>query len=46
MYNLGVNLARDGNLTRARPILEQFMKTAPEALYAQDRREVARLLGR
>jgi arylsulfatase A-like enzyme/Flp pilus assembly protein TadD len=46
LYNLGVNLARDGDLTRARPVLEQFLKTAPEALYAQDRREVSKILAK
>ncbi len=44
LYNLGVNLARDGHLDRARPYLEQFLRTAPEAFYAEDRREVGRIL--
>jgi len=46
LYNLGVNLARDGQLDRARPYLEQFLRSAPEAFYAQDRRDVAALLQR
>jgi arylsulfatase A-like enzyme/Tfp pilus assembly protein PilF len=45
LYNLGVNLARDGHADRARPYLEQFLKTAPAAFFADDRREVAKLLG-
>jgi arylsulfatase A-like enzyme/Flp pilus assembly protein TadD len=44
LYNLGVNLARDGQLARARPYLEQFLRAAPESFYAQDRRDVAALL--
>jgi Tfp pilus assembly protein PilF len=46
LYNLGVNLARDGQRDRARPYLEQFLRTAPEAFYAEDRREVESLLRR
>jgi len=46
LYNLGVNLARDGQLARARPYLEQFLRTAPEAFYGEDRREVTALLRR
>jgi arylsulfatase A-like enzyme/Flp pilus assembly protein TadD len=45
LYNLGVNLARDGRMDAARPYLEQFLRTAPPALYAKDLREVARILG-
>ncbi len=44
LYNLGVNLARDGQRDRARPYLEQFLRTAPDAFYAEDRREVAALV--
>ena len=44
LYNLGVNLARDGQLARARPYLEQFLRTAPEAFYADEQREVGALL--
>jgi arylsulfatase A-like enzyme/Flp pilus assembly protein TadD len=44
LYNLGVNLSRDGQVARARPYLEQFLRTAPEGFYAQDRRDVAALL--
>jgi arylsulfatase A-like enzyme/Flp pilus assembly protein TadD len=46
VYNLGVNLARDGQQARARPYLEQFLRTAPEAFYGEDRREVSALLRR
>jgi len=44
LYNLAVNLARDGQIARARPYLEQFLRTAPEAVYAKDRADVAKLL--
>jgi cytochrome c-type biogenesis protein CcmH/NrfG len=44
LYNLGVNLAREGQKERARPYLEQFMRTAPPAFYSDDRRDVATLL--
>ena len=46
LYNLGVNLAQDGQQARARPYLEQFLRTAPEAFYGEDRREVTALLRR
>lgn len=44
LYNLGVNLARDGRMDAARPYLDQFLRTAPQALHANQRREVSRLL--
>jgi Flp pilus assembly protein TadD len=44
LYNLGTTLAREGNMTAARPYLEQFLRTAPPAFYANDLRDVARLL--
>ena len=46
LFSLGVNLYRDGQRTAARAYLEQFARTAPAALYASQRQEVARLLGR
>jgi tetratricopeptide (TPR) repeat protein len=46
LYNVGTTLARDGNVTAARPYLEQFLRTAPPAFYAKDLKEVAVLLGR
>jgi arylsulfatase A-like enzyme/Tfp pilus assembly protein PilF len=46
LYNVGTTLARDGQAAAARPYLEQFLTIAPPAFYANDRREVARLLGR
>jgi arylsulfatase A-like enzyme/Tfp pilus assembly protein PilF len=46
LYNVGVTLARDGQVAAARPYLEQFLRTAPPALYAKDLQEVAALLGR
>ncbi len=44
LYNLGVNLARDGRMDAARPYLDQFVRTAPPALHADQLREVSRLL--
>jgi tetratricopeptide (TPR) repeat protein len=44
LYNLGTTLARQGNVTAARPYLEQFLRTAPPAFYAQDLKEVAAML--
>lgn len=44
LYNLGVNLARDGRMDAARPYLDQFLRTAPPALHANELREVSRLL--
>jgi arylsulfatase A-like enzyme/Flp pilus assembly protein TadD len=44
LYNLGVNLARDGRMDAARPYLEQFLRTAPPSLHANQLREVSRLL--
>lgn len=44
LYNLGVNLARDGRMDAARPYLDQFLRTAPPALHARELREVSRLL--
>jgi Flp pilus assembly protein TadD len=44
LYNVGVTLARDGQTAAARPYLEQFLRTAPPALYADDLRDVRRML--
>jgi cytochrome c-type biogenesis protein CcmH/NrfG len=44
LFSLGVNLARDGRMNDARPYLEQFLKTAPPARYADQLRGVSRLL--
>jgi Tfp pilus assembly protein PilF len=44
LYNLGVNLARDGRMDVARPYLDQFLRTAPPSLHANQLREVSRLL--
>jgi tetratricopeptide (TPR) repeat protein len=46
LYNLGTALAREGNMTAARPYLEQFLRTAPPAFFAQDLKDVARLLNK
>ena len=46
LYNVGTALARAGDLNAARPYLEQFLRSAPPALYRKDLDEVARLLKR
>ena len=46
LYNLGTTLARHGDRDAARPYLEQFLRTAPPALYEKDRRTIAQLLQR
>jgi Flp pilus assembly protein TadD len=43
LYNLGVNLARDGRKVEARPYLERFVKIAQPAFHA-DQLEVAAYL--
>jgi arylsulfatase A-like enzyme/Tfp pilus assembly protein PilF len=44
LYNLGTALAHEGNMTAARPYLEQFLRTAPPAFFAKDLKEVAAML--
>jgi Flp pilus assembly protein TadD len=44
LYNAGMTLARAGDRAAARPFLEQFVRTAPPALYAKDLQEASRLL--
>jgi arylsulfatase A-like enzyme/cytochrome c-type biogenesis protein CcmH/NrfG len=44
LYNLATTLAQDGQMTAARPYLEQFARTAPPAFYAKDIRDVKTLL--
>jgi arylsulfatase A-like enzyme/Flp pilus assembly protein TadD len=44
LYNLATTLARDRQSAEARPYLEQFVRTAPSALYAKDIRDVNALL--
>ena len=44
LYNLGVNLARDGRMDAARPYLNRFLRTAPPARYQDALREASRLL--
>lgn len=44
LYGLGVNLARDGRMTEARPYLERFLRAAPPATHADAIREVSRLI--
>ena len=44
MYNLGVNLAREGRMAEARPYLEEFLKSAPSAEHGDQLKIVAFLL--
>jgi len=44
LYNLGITLAHDGQMGAARPYLEQFLRAAPAAFYAQDIHEISKLL--
>ncbi len=44
LYNIGTTLARDGQRDAARPYLEQFVRTAPQAFYAKDIRDISELL--
>ena len=44
LYNVGVQLARDGQTAEARRYLEQFARTAPPATYGRELRNVAALL--
>jgi choline-sulfatase len=44
LYNLGMNLARDGRLDAARPYLERFLRTAPSAAWGTQRQLVSRIL--
>jgi len=44
LYNLGAALMREGDMNGARPYFEQFLRTAPPALYGKDLREVTQQL--
>jgi len=46
LYNVGIALARRGDMAGARPYLEQFLRTAPPAVYGKDRETVAKMLRR
>ncbi len=46
LYNAGTTLASEGQMADARPYLDQFLKTAPRAFYANDLKEVEALLRR
>jgi Flp pilus assembly protein TadD len=41
LYDLGVQLARAGRVSEARPYLERFAATAPPAQYARDIQEIS-----
>jgi arylsulfatase A-like enzyme/tetratricopeptide (TPR) repeat protein len=44
LYNLAITLAQQGAMADARPYLEQFVRTAPPAFYADDLREISAVL--
>jgi Flp pilus assembly protein TadD len=44
LYNLGTTLRRDGQPDAARPYLEQFVRSAPQAFYAKDIRTLTAIL--
>jgi arylsulfatase A-like enzyme/tetratricopeptide (TPR) repeat protein len=44
LYNLGTTLRRDGQADAARPYLEQFVRSAPQAFYAKDIRALTAIL--
>ncbi len=46
LYNLGVQLLRDGRIAEARPYLEQFVRTAPASLYKKDIEQISAELKR
>jgi len=46
LYDLGIQLAQDGQLDRARRYLTQFVQTAPRGQYAKDIDRVSALLAR
>jgi arylsulfatase A-like enzyme/Tfp pilus assembly protein PilF len=44
LYNLATTLAREGQGQAARPYIEQFIRSAPPALYGENIRELSRML--
>jgi len=46
LYDLGIQLAQDGQIAKARRYLSQFVRTAPRAQYSADIDKVAALLAR
>ncbi|HVB38096.1 MAG TPA: tetratricopeptide repeat protein, partial [Vicinamibacterales bacterium] len=46
LYNLAAELVREGNVAAARPVVEQFVRTAPPSLYADDIRAFSAWLAR
>jgi arylsulfatase A-like enzyme/Tfp pilus assembly protein PilF len=44
LFNVATTLAGAGEMTAARPYLEQFVRSAPAAFYAKDIREVTAIL--
>ena len=44
LFNLATELVNAGDLAAARPYLEQFVRTAPPAFYADDIRRLSGLL--
>ena len=46
LLNIGTTLARDGQISAARPYLEQFVRTAPPGFFAKDIRDAKDILGK
>ena len=46
LYDLGTSLLADGQTAAARPVLEQFVRTAPQAFYGRDIAEISAQLTR
>ncbi len=46
LYNLAAELVREGDVHLARPVVEQFVRTAPPGLYADDIRAFSAWLAR
>jgi hypothetical protein len=46
LLNIGTTLARDGQMSIARPYLEQFVRTAPPGFFAKDIQDAKDILGK
>jgi hypothetical protein len=44
LYDLGVQLLQTGHRAEGRPYLEQFVRTAPKGLHAEDIKQLTRVL--
>jgi cytochrome c-type biogenesis protein CcmH/NrfG len=45
LFNVATELVNAGRMAEARPYLEQFVRTAPPAIYGRDIERVRQLLG-